>query len=405
MKRRYINLIAVCWIALLAGSLLLNLRQLHTAQQQINLGIARSLFGLVVTMQDWSSLHGGVYVPVSELAEPNPYLLIDDRDIHLPDGRFLTKINPAYMTRLMAELIHDENQARFHITSLRPANPGNVPADWEREALMAFEQQVSEFYTWDRQSEDFFYMAPLITEESCLSCHERHGYKLGDIRGGISIAFQVPPVNLWPVTLSHSVIMLVGLVAISMAGRQLSRAFNELEWQSQVDGLTGLYNRRYFDAYLQHEFNHWRRSHTPLALILIDVDCFKAYNDLYGHQAGDSCLRAIADALRGTVRRTGDVVARYGGEEFVLILPNTSARAAQGVAERARSTVEALAISHAGSSVSQYVTLSLGLAACHDNDTLPAALIERADRALYQAKQNGRNQVVNVSDELAQSPG
>jgi diguanylate cyclase (GGDEF)-like protein len=393
MKRHYIQMIAGGWVALLVVSLGWNISQLHTAQQQIHLGVARSFFGLVVTMQDWSSLHGGVYVPVSEHVQPNPYLEIADRDIHLPDGRFLTKVNPAYMTRLMAELAQAENQVRFHITSRRPANPGNVATAWETEALRAFEAEAREFYEWDRQAASFTYMAPLRTEEECLDCHRQHGYRVGDIRGGISISFSAPPVNLWPVGLSHGGIALVGLVAIGAAGRQLARTFGELERQSQVDGLTGLYNRSYFDTCLRHEFARGRRQRTPLSVIIGDVDSFKAYNDLYGHQAGDSCLRMIADTLRGAVRRADDVVARYGGEEFVLILPSTPAVAAHGVAERARRAVEALAISHAAGAAGRQVTLSLGVATSEGADPHAEALLARADQALYRAKREGRNRV------------
>jgi diguanylate cyclase (GGDEF)-like protein len=394
MRQRYIMFSALCWMLLLTLSATWNIKQIQAARQELNLHVARSFFGLIVTMREWNAMHAGVYVPVSEHIQPNPYLEVPDRDIQLPDGRMLTKVNPAYMTRLVSEMAEQTNHVRFRITSLQPLNPNNRATAWEHEALMAFEAQASEFYSWDRQSETFTYMAPLITQEQCLKCHEQHGYALGDIRGGISIAFQAPPTNLWPVGLSHSMIALVGLIAIILAGLQLTRAFDAIERQSQVDGLTGLYNRRYFDAYLQHEFERWQRTRLPLSVVLGDVDSFKAYNDLYGHQAGDSCLRAIADALRKAVRRSGDIVARYGGEEFVLVLPNTPAEAAHSLAERARCAVEALAIRHAGAVAGQRITMSLGLATSSDSDQHPLALIERADRALYQAKQNGKNMVV-----------
>jgi diguanylate cyclase (GGDEF)-like protein len=399
MHHRYITLSALCWLFLLALSASWNIKQIQTARQELNLHVARSFFGLIVIMRDWNALHGGVYVPVSELIQPNPYLEVPDRDIQLPDGRLLTKVNPAYMTRLVAELAQQENQVRFHITSLQPVNPANGATAWEREALLAFEAKAQEFYSWNQQTASFSYMAPLVVQAQCLSCHEQHGYALGDIRGGISVTFQAPPVSLWPVGLTHSTIALVGLVAIMLVGRQLTRTFDALERQSQVDGLTGLYNRRYFDSYLQHEFARWKRTRLPLSVVIGDVDSFKAYNDLYGHQAGDNCLRTIAGILRGVVRRSEDIAARYGGEEFVLVLPNTPTKAASNLAEQARCAVEALAIRHAGAVAGQRITLSLGLATSNDSDQNPLALLERADRALYQAKQRGKNMVVAITTE------
>ena len=132
-----------------------------------------------------------------------------------------------------------------------------------------------------------------------------------------------------------------------------------------------------------------------LALIFIDVDHFKAYNDHYGHVAGNECLRRIAQAIIGAVNRATDLVARYGGEEFAVLMPGTPVDGAKVVAERMRRAVEGLAIPHAGSSVSDCVTISLGVVATGgDNPVNPQALLERADAALYEAKREGRNRWV-----------
>jgi diguanylate cyclase (GGDEF)-like protein len=397
MRRQYIVISAVCWFALVAVSAIWNISQIRSAHQQADVQVAQSFFEMIVTVREWNALHGGVYVPVSDLIQPNPYLKVPDRDIHLPNGMMLTKVNPAYMTRLIAELAEKGNQVRFHITSLKPINPGNAADVWETQALTSFETDaLPESYYWGDQSHVFTYMAPLVTQTSCLKCHEQQGYKVGDIRGGISVSFRSKPVTIWPVLLSHTLIALVGMAAIAMFGHQLTRAFTDLERLSQIDSLTQIHNRRYFDMYLHREFLRSRRHDLPLSVILCDVDYFKSYNDIYGHQAGDSCLRQIAAALADTVRRPGDLVARYGGEEFIVVLPETPAAGAVAIAELVRAKIETLNVSHKGSQVSNHVTVSLGVAtSC--GELKEELLLERADQSLYQAKHAGRNMVVGAA--------
>lgn len=176
----------------------------------------------------------------------------------------------------------------------------------------------------------------------------------------------------------------------------LAQANVALSHMARVDGLTQIPNRRAFDETLAKEWGRMAREDSPLSLILCDIDCFKNYNDHYGHQAGDECLRRVAQALTGCAQRTADLVARYGGEEFVLILPQTPMEGALLVAENMRRTVEKLALQHAGSIVKPIVTLSLGVASVVPAKHMQAKrLIELADQALYQAKETGRNKVVS----------
>lgn len=175
---------------------------------------------------------------------------------------------------------------------------------------------------------------------------------------------------------------------------ELEKANARLAALSLTDDLTGLANRRRFDQVLENEWRRAIRSNTPLALIMLDVDNFKAYNDEYGHQAGDACLKAVAAAMLAEVHRVGDLVARYGGEEFVLVLPGLGAREAMCFAEAVRKAVEACAIPHRASSVSPVVTASLGVASCiPDSGRAPSVLLAEADTWLYFAKSNGRNLV------------
>lgn len=161
-----------------------------------------------------------------------------------------------------------------------------------------------------------------------------------------------------------------------------------------LDGLTGVANRRRFDEALQTEWRRCRRSHSPLALLMIDIDHFKRYNDRYGHQAGDACLQAVATALKNAFGRAHDLVARYGGEEFACLMPECDLPACSGKAEELRRAVAALAIPHADSPTAGITTISVGVAAVTPTGVDGAdKLLATADAALYAAKSSGRNRV------------
>jgi diguanylate cyclase (GGDEF)-like protein len=175
---------------------------------------------------------------------------------------------------------------------------------------------------------------------------------------------------------------------------ELAEANARLLRLADEDGLTGLLNRRAFDTALDEECRRAARANAPLALLLIDIDAFKAYNDHFGHQAGDVCLRAVSDAVRHAHRRAGELVARYGGEELGVILPGASPAAAAEMAENVRRSVENLALPHPASPAAPMVTISVGVASCGAGVTCRhQELVAAADRALYRAKQDGRNRV------------
>ena len=179
------------------------------------------------------------------------------------------------------------------------------------------------------------------------------------------------------------------------ATRELAGINASLREQSSQDSLTGIPNRRSFDAAFEQEWHHAARSGQPLALIMADVDHFKRYNDSYGHQRGDECLRAVAGAMRTAARRKVDLVARYGGEEFAMLLPDTPAVSALLVAGRVLEAVRALRLPHKDSPTTDHVTMSLGVCATVPRDDVqPHDLVKVTDRALYDAKSKGRNQAV-----------
>ena len=162
----------------------------------------------------------------------------------------------------------------------------------------------------------------------------------------------------------------------------------------QTDTLTDIYNRRHFDDVLSEEWKRATRTETPVALIFLDVDYFKLYNDTYGHQTGDRCLQKVAQELSGTLKRATDLAARYGGEEFVALLPGTNEDEALSMANDIRANIEAMGIEHSQSSAGQNVTVSIGVTVARPNQLSKSSyLIESADKAMYLAKAAGRNQV------------
>ena len=182
--------------------------------------------------------------------------------------------------------------------------------------------------------------------------------------------------------------------SLSQLNAELQEHKDILSKMSYVDGLTSIANRRRFDEYIESEWNRTLRDGGPLALLILDLDYFKQYNDNYGHGAGDQCLIKVAQALAHSVKRPGDLVARYGGEEFIALLPGTDFSGAMNVASEIQENIDRLAIAHEFSAAAQRVTVSIGVAVTTPTRTSsPQKLIQEADKQLYTAKQAGRNMI------------
>ena len=358
---------------------------------------ARAHFDTMVKARAWNARYGGVYVEKKDGVRSNPY--IEHPDIETKDGRVFTVRNPAMMTREISSLFELPGRLSFKITSLRPVNPLNSPDDFERSALESFEGGAKEAYRLveiDGQSY-FRYIAPLRTTQSCLVCHAKHGYRVGDIRGGISVTFSVGDIEK---RLSAN-LMVLGAVCVATIGfllilvryftgrliRKLMDARKRIEELAVTDDLTGIYNRRYIIAKLEEEMERSRRKDRPLSCLMLDLDRFKSINDTLGHPAGDRVLRGVADRLREHARRY-DTVGRYGGEEFMILLPETDLAAAVHFAERVCSQIGKEPIEETT------VTVSIGVARQRKTDGSAYDIIKRADEALYRAKDTGRNCVV-----------
>ncbi|MFZ5774154.1 MAG: diguanylate cyclase [Thermodesulfobacteriota bacterium] len=373
---------------------------------------ARSHFNNIVIMRRWNAMYGGVYVEKKAGVVSNPYL--ENPDITATNGKVYTKKNPALMTRELSEIANQGGDYQFHITSLKPLNPNNGPDPFERKALIAFEQGATELF--GRESRDgkvlFRYMAPLRTEPACLQCHAKQGYQVGDVRGGVSVSFDIADIEK---TLQfHRIILLVLFCAVItlLLGiiyfyivklmRKLEQAQERIKQMAITDELTGLYNRRYFFDRFEAEMARSIRNGHHLSCLLLDLDHFKTINDTHGHLAGDAVLRAIGRLLRKSSRGS-DVVARYGGEEFVLLLPECGRECVAAAAEKLRRLVEQEEIPVGGANPLK-VTVSCGGGYFPPEELqrmgMPGQVINLVDQALYRAKANGRNRV-----EMAETGG
>lgn len=396
MKR---NIVAVClvWTSLTVVSFFWNYTNLRSEQHRLALQSARSLFQQIVLFRLWNANHGGVYAPATADTKPNPYLDVPMRDIRVNSTLTLTMINPAYMTRQVSELAARMNDIRFHITSLKPIRPENQATDIEKLFLAEFESGVSEkgMIIQNGSKASFFYMAPLRTDNTCLKCHQKQGYRAGDIRGGISITLPyLPSIPLFILTAGHFAVLIAGVLGIFFSGIKLTHAYELIKRQAVFDALTGIPNRRSFSERILTEFSRSHRDGSQLSLIMIDIDNFKLYNDTYGHGKGDECLMTVAKVIDNSLRRPADFCARYGGEEFIIILPGTDKNGAISVAENIRINIEALEIPHERSIPAGRVTISLGTATLETRETRSyETLLKMADDALYIAKSRGRNRV------------
>ncbi len=228
--------IALLWTLLVSLFLVYTIDSEKKQMTNVALAQAKSFFDLIVSTRLWNSAMGGVYVPISEKIQPNPYLTVPDRDLQTTNGKNLTMVNPAFMTRLISEISKKSENVKFHITSEKPLRPENLPDEWEKNALLGFKNYSDENFAWSEEvpPKKFRYMAPLWTEKSCLKCHAEQGYKEGELRGGISV--DIPADKLLStfnnqlnfLFLSHALIWLFGLFGIIFAFKHALKGEKEL---------------------------------------------------------------------------------------------------------------------------------------------------------------------------------
>lgn len=403
--KRYLAAI-VLFVALIIVSIFwgFNFRSNDFFKEQL-VSDGRALFQQIVITRSWMAQHGGVYVEMKEGVEANPYLkLIPGLKVIITDEDAVsyTLKNPALATREISKLAGEKGLFRFNITSLNPLNKSNIADRFETEALQAFHAGAAEHYSFEEGDGggSFRYMAPLVTEESCLKCHAAQGYRKGDIRGGISVTMptgritrQINENRTYLAASAAGIIIIFFLIVYFIANffiKDLRSAEQKLVNMAIRDFLTGLLTRREAFRRIEAEISRTGRLGEPLSAIMADVDHFKKVNDSYGHLAGDIVLQSVAKLLEKTVRDY-DIVCRYGGEEFLIVTPMTGSDNAQGLAERIRKLGEEMAVPVEGHADLK-ITLSLGVTEYKPGDRIEA-LISRADQALYEAKNSGRNRV------------
>lgn len=365
---------------------------------------AQALFNSLVIARKWNALHGGVYVEKVPGMQSNPYL--ENPDITASNGKTYTKKNPALMTREISEIADREGAFQFRITSLKPLNPNNIPDPFELQALLSFVQGKTEAIGKEKIGEATYYryMAPLFVENSCLTCHAGQGYQLGDVRGGISVRFNINDMMraqmlhrlLLGLLFTVTLISFMGIVhrLVGALKRKLVAAENLIREMAITDDLTKLKNRRFLHDRLKEELDRATRYRHPLACIFFDADHFKLVNDSYGHEAGDAVLKTISATAQEQCRQT-DTLGRYGGEEFLMLLPETDLEQACALAERLRQAIEGQV-----SIADQHhirITATFGVA-CYSPETTAdqpslSDFIKQADTAMLEAKKAGRNRV------------
>ena len=366
--------------------------------QRNHLVQAEALFQQVVDIRTWNSSHGGVYVKVDDKTRPNPYLGVAHRDIVTEDGQVYTLINPAFMTRQLAEIGKNKHNYKIHITSLTPLRPENKPSGWEEMALKTFEEGAfvkSGLIQGEEGEKHFIYMKPLTVEKSCLECHSHQGYSVGDIRGGISVSF---PVGTHLVEREFfryqslgalGIIWLLGMgmfIVVSMYVQEKSQEVEKYRSLALLDELTGLNNRRAFVALVDNQLETAERFSEKALLLFMDIDGMKNINDSFGHEEGDRALLLVADALLSSVRGS-DVVGRYGGDEFIAFLPKTSLEHRELTLARILQTVESK-----NNQITEDYTLSISIGVAEFDPLAPVSLenlISIADKDLYGIGDNG----------------
>lgn len=388
-----VDILVACFLCDRADKLLL----LQAREQ------AMAYADLLKNARTWNADYDGVYVEKKKGVESSRYLqkLGIDPDIMTADGRAFTLRNHAVMTKEISVLSEECGGAVFRIVSDHPINPENTPDPLEKDALRQFRQgkkELSQLVKTSDRGAQFLFVRPFYAEKSCQNCHAA---PIGSVLGVVSIATPVSGIVQQTRT-TKSLIWLTAMVILGlMCGImylltwrlvvRLDVAKLRLDWLASTDELTGLGNLRSMRKRLEGEYERSNRLGEPLCIIMIDIDHFKRINDTWGHPFGDYVLKWVASRMNDVVRGY-DIVSRIGGEEFLVIAPGTTLEEAVILAERLRTTIGTETIHHGETEIS--VTLSAGVALMSKEDSNVEDIIKRADDALYQAKEAGRNRVM-----------
>lgn len=391
---------------------------------------AYSQYKSILVTRQWNSDHNSVYVKQTSKIKPNPYL--KDNQLLTSNNEVMVRINPAWMTRQISELLNEDSNYMYKITSLSPINPDNKADKFETKALLHFEKNKDETFYTNFANNKYNFMGALKITESCLACHAEHGYKIGDIRGGIRISIPLDNYNksiesinnksnsLYLITIVLSIvffgILFYALKIISKRQKEINNLNNNLEEKvidrttklekkseelkitnekllelSRIDFLTKIANRRHFFDFSKQIFSSLHRNNNTLSIVMIDVDNFKSINDTYGHSIGDLALIKLAELLKHSIRKS-DFCARMGGEEFVIILNNSDIKNAYVFCEKIRKKIKENTFILDEHKIN--ITISIGVEEYNKEHKSINDIINNADKALYEAKSLGRDQTI-----------
>lgn len=374
---------------------------------------ARVLAEKMVVYRHWNARHGGVYVEADAQTPPNPYLAdFPERDVRTPSGRLLTMVNPAYMLREVFQLEPGLLGLSGRIISTHPINPANAADAWEEAALVRLgggEKEVAAVL--GGEGGDFLrYMIPLQTEAECLKCHAHQGYKVGTLRGGLSVSVAIDPLRevrrprLWSAFFGAGFFWLLGLGILLVGGRRLDlqarrrhRAEARVRFLDHHDDLTLLPNKSAFLAELERELDRSRLRETGFALLLVDIDGFKKINQALGHGRGDSLLRQVGEELRRCVGDRG-LVGHFGAGAFPVLLPSPSTMSEAG--QLARELIEAFQAPFMVDGQEVFISCGCGITVYPNDGEEGAGLLQNAAGALQAAKIRGRGQVGYYAPEM-----
>lgn len=329
MKKNTLVLLVIIWAAVIAASYLWNYSLIVSSNTKIVYSKSKAFFEQILITRLWNSHNGGVYVPITAENRPNPYLNDSLRDIVSIEGLKLTKINPAYMTRQIAEINQKSNGIQFHITSLKPIRPANKADNWETKVLGQFEKGATESLELVKEDNilQYRYMAPLIVQGSCLKCHSGQGYKLSEIRGGISVSFpaalylNMVKDELYSFAIIHLLIFLLGLIGIFVFFKMTNDYFAIIESKNvELMGLNATKDK--FFSIIGHDLKNPFQSIIGFSELLEEQIKEKDYNGIEEYAAiiKNSSQRAMAllgNLLEWSSSQTGRM--KFSPENFDIV--------------------------------------------------------------------------------------
>ncbi len=416
--------VVIVWTVMLVSSVYWNYHNEEENVKTLALKVVKSNIKKDRRFSQWAAGHGGVYVPVSETAQPNPYLSnLPHREIVGDNNKTYTLIHPAHMLRIIMHDYKGVYGVRGSLTSLKVLNPDNEASEWERKALMKFEDKTydqDDYYEYLMGDKPVLkYMRALKVKKNCLKCHAQQGYKVGDNRGGMSVTLpleelyseagdKLNTIVWWHVLIWLFMMIFLLIVYITMnrnlhklenlnrsleqkvadRTQELERSNEKLKELSSTDYLTKAPNRRYFYEVGEKYFNLAKREGSSISVLMMDIDFFKQINDTYGHQAGDEILVNVSSTMKEILRKS-DIFGRVGGEEFAILAKEENSEDALIIAEKIRNSIQAIEFVFDEKTI--HITISIGIAEIQPKDARLDDIIKRADVALYMAKEDGRN--------------